>query len=233
MQFSITTDATPENPAPLDVPVPVRWTDLDAYGHVNNAAMVRLLEEARIAAFWQPAPEQLELGAQQPPAALPISGAGADIATERMRPVVATLLMSGVPIGGCLAALIGIPVIPQFGWRAMFLPALFPVLVGVPLALKWLPDPRPTPRQPDDEQTVKTGVHRVLARPWTAMSILFAGAVAALALAVAAVGLGASLGWALVVVACSPAVIVVGYETVGWRHGSEMMARLGQADAEG
>lgn len=81
MQFSITTDATPEHPAPLDVPVPVRWTDLDAYGHVNNAAMVRLLEEARIAAFWQPAPEQLELGAQQPPAALPISGAGADLAT--------------------------------------------------------------------------------------------------------------------------------------------------------
>ena len=59
----------------------MRWTDLDAYGHVNNAAMVRLLEEARIAAFWQPAPEQLELGAQQPPAAPPISGAGADIAT--------------------------------------------------------------------------------------------------------------------------------------------------------
>ncbi|WP_062949876.1 MULTISPECIES: thioesterase family protein [Brachybacterium] len=81
MQFSITTDATPEHPAPLDVPVPVRWTDLDAYGHVNNAAMVRLLEEARIAAFWQPSPEQLELGAQQPPAALPISGAGADLAT--------------------------------------------------------------------------------------------------------------------------------------------------------
>ena len=78
MQFSITTDATPEHPAPLDVPVPVRWTDLDAYGHVNNAAMVRLLEEARIAAFWQPAPEQLELGAQQPPAALPVSGAGTE-----------------------------------------------------------------------------------------------------------------------------------------------------------
>ena len=84
MQFSITTDATPEHPAPLDVPVPVRWTDLDAYGHVNNAAMVRLLEEARIAAFWQPAPDQLALGAQQPPAALPVSGAGTedtDIAT--------------------------------------------------------------------------------------------------------------------------------------------------------
>src|SRR5699024_3593661 len=30
----------------------MRWTDLDAYGHVNNAAMLTRLEEARIAAFW-------------------------------------------------------------------------------------------------------------------------------------------------------------------------------------
>lgn len=36
----------------LDIPVPLRWADLDAYGHVNNVAMVRLLEESRIAAFW-------------------------------------------------------------------------------------------------------------------------------------------------------------------------------------
>jgi acyl-CoA thioester hydrolase len=37
----------------LFVPVPLRWGDLDAYGHVNNVAMLRLLEEARIAAFWR------------------------------------------------------------------------------------------------------------------------------------------------------------------------------------
>jgi low temperature requirement protein LtrA len=78
------------------------------------------------------------------------------------------------------------------------------------------------------------GLYAILVRRLDPFHLwLFAGAVAALALAVAAVGLGASLGWALVIVACSPAVIVVGYETVGWRHGSEMMARLGQADAEG
>src|SRR5699024_11445017 len=34
------------------IPAHMRWTDLDAYGHVNNAAMLTLLEEARIAAFW-------------------------------------------------------------------------------------------------------------------------------------------------------------------------------------
>ena len=36
----------------LEVPVQLRWSDLDAYGHVNNVEMLRLLEEARIEAFW-------------------------------------------------------------------------------------------------------------------------------------------------------------------------------------
>ncbi len=37
----------------LHVPVPLRWSDLDAYQHVNNVAMFRLLEDARITAFWR------------------------------------------------------------------------------------------------------------------------------------------------------------------------------------
>lgn len=37
----------------LIVPVHVRWGDLDPYGHVNNVDLMRLLEEARIAAFWR------------------------------------------------------------------------------------------------------------------------------------------------------------------------------------
>jgi acyl-CoA thioester hydrolase len=36
----------------LHIPTTIRWSDLDAYGHVNNAAMFGLLEEARIHAFW-------------------------------------------------------------------------------------------------------------------------------------------------------------------------------------
>jgi acyl-CoA thioester hydrolase len=36
----------------LFVPVQLRWSDLDAYGHVNNVEMFRILEEARITAFW-------------------------------------------------------------------------------------------------------------------------------------------------------------------------------------
>jgi acyl-CoA thioester hydrolase len=38
----------------LNVPIPLRWSDFDAYAHVNNAEMLRLLEEARIQAFWRP-----------------------------------------------------------------------------------------------------------------------------------------------------------------------------------
>jgi acyl-CoA thioester hydrolase len=36
----------------LNVPIRLRWSDLDAYGHVNNVEMLRLLEEARIIALW-------------------------------------------------------------------------------------------------------------------------------------------------------------------------------------
>lgn len=38
----------------LHVGIALRWSDFDAYAHVNNAEMLRLLEEARIQAFWRP-----------------------------------------------------------------------------------------------------------------------------------------------------------------------------------
>ncbi|MET3809336.1 acyl-CoA thioester hydrolase [Arthrobacter sp. UYEF3] len=34
--------------------MPMRWGDMDAYGHINNVQLVRILEEARIAAFGPP-----------------------------------------------------------------------------------------------------------------------------------------------------------------------------------
>lgn len=40
--------------ARLHVAIPLRWSDFDAYAHVNNAEMLRILEEARIQAFWRP-----------------------------------------------------------------------------------------------------------------------------------------------------------------------------------
>lgn len=38
----------------IEVQIPLRWADMDAYGHVNNVNQVRLMEEARVAAFGVP-----------------------------------------------------------------------------------------------------------------------------------------------------------------------------------
>lgn len=38
----------------LNLAIALRWSDFDAYAHVNNAEMFRLLEEARIQALWRP-----------------------------------------------------------------------------------------------------------------------------------------------------------------------------------
>jgi acyl-CoA thioester hydrolase len=36
---------------PYRVDVPLRWSDMDAYGHVNNVQFLRLLEDARVVAI--------------------------------------------------------------------------------------------------------------------------------------------------------------------------------------
>ncbi|WP_193596147.1 acyl-CoA thioesterase [Microbacterium sp. YJN-G] len=53
----------------LHIPIQLRWGDLDAFNHVNNTAMLKLLEEARVRAFWRPAP-----GEQGPETAILDSG---------------------------------------------------------------------------------------------------------------------------------------------------------------
>ena len=61
----------------IHVPVALRWSDLDAYGHVNNAEMLRLLEEARIRVFWADA----AAGEDAAPTAVIHGGPGADTVT--------------------------------------------------------------------------------------------------------------------------------------------------------
>lgn len=39
----------------LTLNVPMRWGDMDAYGHINNVEILRILEEARVHAFGPPA----------------------------------------------------------------------------------------------------------------------------------------------------------------------------------
>ena len=53
----------------LHIPIHLRWGDLDAFNHVNNTSMLKLLEEARVRAFWKP-----EAGEQAPATAVLDSG---------------------------------------------------------------------------------------------------------------------------------------------------------------
>lgn len=68
----------------LHVPIRLRWSDLDAYAHVNNAEMLRLLEEARIQAFWTN---------DEPAALAPVDTPGASTAVLDGRPGAATLTL--------------------------------------------------------------------------------------------------------------------------------------------
>lgn len=58
----------------------------------------------------------------------------------RHRSAIATIMMSGVPIGGSAAALLGLWLLPEFGWRAMYAVAVLAVIVLLPLCLVMLPE---------------------------------------------------------------------------------------------
>ena len=62
--------------ARLHVPIHLRWGDLDAFNHVNNTSMLKLLEEARVRAFWK-----AEAGETAPPTAVLNSGVEAGTLT--------------------------------------------------------------------------------------------------------------------------------------------------------
>jgi acyl-CoA thioester hydrolase len=81
--------ASPPEHRRLHVPVHLRWGDLDAFNHVNNASMLKLLEEVRVRAFWRPAADE-----DAPPTAVLDSGIDAGTLTliarqeiEYLRPV--------------------------------------------------------------------------------------------------------------------------------------------------
>jgi AAHS family benzoate transporter-like MFS transporter len=99
----------------------------------------------------------------------------ADITPDRLRPVVATVLMSGVPAGGSIAAVLGIGVIPTFGWRWMFAPALLPVLVLLPLGIRYLRESVAAARG----TAADPGYATILRPPLLVVSLLFSVAVAA------------------------------------------------------
>jgi len=120
----------------------------------------------------------------------------AELVPDRWRSAIATLMMSGVPIGGTAAALAGIPLIPAFGWPIMFLIAGLALVVVVPLAWKYLPETSAplalSTRAAGDRElgarTPGTGFGSLLRAPYLGASVLFA--LATLATLFAWYGLG-------------------------------------------
>ncbi|MDQ0692491.1 aromatic acid/H+ symport family MFS transporter [Arthrobacter sp. W4I7] len=124
----------------------------------------------------------------------------AELVPTKWRSTIATLMMSGVPIGGSIAALVGIQLIPAFGWQAMFLVAVLALVVVVPLGLKFLPETLASEqdaRKPEQdardqpaaaEPRARAGFSSLLRAPYLGISMLFA--VATIATLFAWYGLG-------------------------------------------
>lgn len=111
----------------------------------------------------------------------------ADLVPQRLRAMTATIMMSGVPIGGTIAALLGIGFIPNFGWQSMFWVAALGLVVVLPLAWKFLPEtiaapdatvgaiPASTSAAPDATTCPrKSGFGVILRAPYLVPSVLFA-----------------------------------------------------------
>lgn len=108
----------------------------------------------------------------------------AELVPPKWRSSIATLMMSGVPIGGSLAALLGIPLIPAFGWPSMFLVAAVALFVVVPLGFKYLPETLPSEEVQRKEAEASgttsgptaTGFASLLRAPYLGISLMFAAA---------------------------------------------------------
>ena len=64
----------------------------------------------------------------------------AEFVSRAKRSVVSTIMMSGVPVGGTLAALIAIPVLQSYDWKMMYFIALVGLVIILPLAYFTLPE---------------------------------------------------------------------------------------------
>ncbi|SDC01390.1 MFS transporter, AAHS family, benzoate transport protein [Raineyella antarctica] len=98
----------------------------------------------------------------------------ADLIPRRWRAAVATLMMSGVPLGGSAAALLGMAVIPQWGWRPMFGLALVALVILVPVALWVFPHDAPAKKAPHEHTETASGFQALLRPPYLTISVLFA-----------------------------------------------------------
>ncbi|WP_344351231.1 MFS transporter, partial [Catellatospora coxensis] len=108
----------------------------------------------------------------------------AGLVAPRWRATVATIMMSGVPVGGILAALTGLVVIPTLGWGWMFFLTLVSLLI-IPFVLKYLPSRGPEEASARADRSNRSSL---FAGPYALISALFA--IAALAVLFVWFGLG-------------------------------------------
>lgn len=107
-----------------------------------------------------------------------VSALAAELVPVRFRAVVSTLMLSGVPLGGTLAAVLGIGLIPAFGWQPMFLVAGLALVLLTPLAWRYLPETL-TKKNGATARLDRIGFRSILRAPYLGASLLFALAVLA------------------------------------------------------
>ncbi|WP_313812820.1 aromatic acid/H+ symport family MFS transporter [Glutamicibacter sp.] len=67
----------------------------------------------------------------------------AELVPERWRSGIATLMMSGVPVGGSIASLLGMGIVPNYGWQPMFVIGGAALVIVLPIAWATLPETMP------------------------------------------------------------------------------------------
>jgi AAHS family benzoate transporter-like MFS transporter len=125
-----------------------------------------------------------------------------EFVARRRRSAVSTIMMSGVPIGGSAAALVGLWLLPQHGWRSMYAVAVVAVVILLPLCAAFLPESPTWLRTHgrvgeasavearyglahDASESADSGLHQrrgfgaILTGPWLRPTVLFAVATVA------------------------------------------------------
>ncbi|MEU8800993.1 MFS transporter [Spirillospora sp. NPDC048819] len=63
-----------------------------------------------------------------------------EYAPPRHRVLIYAMAISGIPLGGVLAAMLSLALLPEPGWRVLFAVGAAPLVLIVPLALRYLPE---------------------------------------------------------------------------------------------
>ncbi len=63
-----------------------------------------------------------------------------EYAPRRIRSTLVAIMFSGYSVGGMLSAGLGMLLLPSFGWQAVFFVAGVPLLLLLPLIMKFLPE---------------------------------------------------------------------------------------------